>query len=242
MSNGDVLIGASFLIWGVSLIILLAGLVLVCIRSARRIGLFMLAGSAGIWILSMGMCVAGMPDTDPITAKRDTQRRDASPGPAMAQPVEAPVERVRSTGSWRRGDATMDGAPSVSYRLDSPQKVSDWLGEIATPTLVVRCHERRTEVYVATSLMSAEESMGDLHAVKVRYDDQPVTDERWSESTDDEALFAPDGVAMARRIATAKTLWFEFKPFIADPQGATFHLAGVDGVIAHVASACGWTP
>jgi hypothetical protein len=243
ISNGDLLIGASIVVWILSLIILLAGLVLVCIRSARRIGLFMLAGSVGMWMLSMGMCAVGVPGTDPITEKRDTLRRDAPPGPATALPVETFVERERAAvGSWRRGDATMDGTPSVSYRLDSPDKIRDWVGQSETATLVVRCHQRRTEVYVVTTLTSSDESLGDLHTVRLRYNDQPAPDERWSEATDDEALFAPDGIAMARRIAAAETMRFEFKPFMGDPQAATFHLAGVSSVVGHVAQACGWTP
>jgi hypothetical protein len=243
MSNGDLLIGVSIFVWVFSLVILLAGLVLVCIRSARRIGLFLLAGSVGTWILSMGMCAAGIPRTDPVTEKRDTQQREVAPGPTAAQPVEASVERERpAIGNWRRGEATMDGAPSVSYRLNSPDKFRDWVGEDETPTLVVRCHQRRTEVYVVTALTSSDESIGDLHTVRLRYDDQQAPDERWSESTDDEALFAPDGIAMAKRIVAADTMRFEFTPFLGDRQAATFHLAGVSGVVGHVAQACGWTP
>jgi hypothetical protein len=71
---------------------------------------------------------------------------------------------------------------------------------------------------------------------------QPARHELWFASTDDSALFAPDGATVARRLGTAKTLAFEFTPALAEPLTVTFNLAGVDGVVAHVAKACGWTP
>jgi hypothetical protein len=241
-NDGDFLVGLSAVIWLLSLALLFAGLVLVCIRSVRRIGLIVLAASVGIWFASMGMCAVGMPKTDPLTEKHDTRATGAAAGPVAAPSPGTSVERARPPGGkWRGGDATMDGAPSVAYQLGSPDRVG-WLDTDTTPSLVVRCHGHRTEVYVATEIIPSAEVGKRGHTVRLRYDGQPPRQELWSESTDDKALFAPDGVAMARRLATARTLTFEFTAFFDNPRAATFDLAGVDGVVAHVAKACGWTP
>ena len=58
--------------------------------------------------------------------------------------------------------------------------------------------------------------------MRVRFDDAGAERQRWSQSTDNEALFAPNAVQMARNIAKAKTLRFEFTPFNASPVIATF--------------------
>jgi hypothetical protein len=235
--NGDLLIGLSALIWLLSLALLFGGLVLVCIKSVRRIGLFLLAGSVGVWVLSMGMCAVGMPEEKPTTEKRDARALPPGTLPA-SRPPAAPLERERPpAGAWRRGDML-----DPTYALDSSNAVDGWLTS-KQPTLVVRCHEGKTEVYVATDLnVSTEYGKRNLHTVRLGFDAQPPMQELWSESTDDKALFAPDGVAIARRLGTAQKLTFEFTPFNAKPGAASFNLTGSDGVVASVAKACGWTP
>jgi hypothetical protein len=235
--NGDLLIGLSALIWLLSLALLVTGVVVVCIKSARRLGLFMIAGSVGVWFTSMGMCAVGMPEEKPTTEKRDARSLPPGSKPA-SRPPTALLERERPpAGAWRRGDGI-----DPTYALDSPDAVDGWLTS-KKPTLVVRCHEGKTELYVATALnVSTESGKRNLHTVRLGFDAQPPMQELWSESTDDKALFAPDGVAIARRLGTAQKLTFEFTPFNAKPGTASFNLSGSDGVVASVAKACGWTP
>jgi hypothetical protein len=237
LSNGDLLIGLSVVVWLLSLALLFGGVVLVCFKSARRVGLFMLAGSAGVWFLSIGMCAVGMPEEKPTTEKRDARAPATGVDPASLPPA-ALLERERPpAGAWRRGDAV-----DATYALDSPDAVTGWL-TTRHPTLVVRCHQRKTEVYVATDLHASTESgKRNLHTVRLRFDGGPPLQELWSESTDDKALFAPDGAAIARRIGAAQKLTFEFTPFNANPGTASFDLRGADGVVRSVAKACGWAP
>jgi len=94
------------------------------------------------------------------------------------------------------------------------------------------------------------------HTVGIRLDDQSARHETWSESTDHKALFAvgdiystqniveyPSGpiVPLAKEIAKAKRLTFQFTPFDGSPQAAKFDLRGIETHIAKVAEACGWT-
>jgi hypothetical protein len=90
--------------------------------------------------------------------------------------------------------------------------------------------------------MPASVEKGDLegHTVRVRFDDAGAERQRWSQSTDNEALFAPNAVQMARNIAKAKTVRFEFTPFNASPVIATFDVSGFDQHIGRVSAACGW--
>jgi hypothetical protein len=240
------MVAASAFVWLLSLAILFGGLVLVWFRSMRRIGLLMLAGSVGLWIVSMSMCAAGMPEDKPTAAKRDARTPDAGPKPASTTSGDALLERERPPGgAWRSGDAgeaAKDGTTAVSYQLASPDTIRGWLRE-KKPTLVVRCEGRKTEVYVVTEMgASVEWGKQHRHTVGLRFDSAPARQELWSESTDDKALFAPDGLATARRLAAARTLTFEFTPFNANRQAATFDLTGVPAVVARVATACGWTP
>lgn len=150
---------------------------------------------------------------------------------------------VASGPQWglSEGKGEMDGSPRVVLAIDADGKVEGWLSS-KVPTLVVRCSEKRTEVYVNTGLRASVERGGDLesHTVRLRFDDgEPVT-QAWSEGTDGKALFAAGSVDLAKRIAKAKALRFQFTPHNASPAVATFPVAGADTLVPKVATACGW--
>jgi Type VI secretion system VasI, EvfG, VC_A0118 len=90
--------------------------------------------------------------------------------------------------------------------------------------------------------------------VTLRLDDRQARYESWGESTDHKALFAdelaysgdvvyPAGapVNLAKQLARAKTLIFQFTPFDGSPQTMRFDLRGLDRHIDKVAEACGWS-
>ncbi len=136
----------------------------------------------------------------------------------------------------------MDDSQGVTFSLSADNEIAGWLAR-ETPTLIVRCRENATAVYIVTGMAASVES-GDLqgHTVRVRFDDASAQRQRWTESTDNEALFAPDPIPMARNIAKAKALRLEFTPFNASPVIVTFDVSGFDERVGKVAAACHWTP
>lgn len=239
---------SSLLLWLGSLVVFVIGVVFLFTKGKRPVGVVMVLGSVGMWVVSMGMCVVAIvPDEQ---APRDKVAIQPSTEPP---PADTPVERdpgkppapAEPRGQWKGGaggSSPRDDSPTVSYLLESPDDIAGWLTH-DKPRLVIRCQERRTEVYVDIGMSaSVEFGKSKRHTVRVRFDDAPASREEWSDSTDDKALFAPNPIALARRAARAKTLAFEFTPFNAGTQVATFALTGSDAVVAHVAATCGWTP
>ena len=78
------------------------------------------------------------------------------------------------------------------------------------------------------------------HTVRLRFDDGKPTTQHWDESTDHEALFAPNAIQFAKELAGSKTLTFQFTPFDASPAVARFNLEGLAPYLEKAASACGW--
>jgi hypothetical protein len=76
--------------------------------------------------------------------------------------------------------------------------------------------------------------------VTISVDDEPVRTERWPDSDDHDALFAPDGAAFAQRLLHAQTLRFGYSPHNASDVVAQFHVSGLAGLIEPVAKDCGW--
>jgi hypothetical protein len=107
------------------------------------------------------------------------------------------------------------------------------------PTLVVRCLSRKTEVFVFTETAARIESDDENHTVGLAFDDGPQSVERWPDSEEHDALFAPDSPALATRIASAHHLKFTFTPHNAQPATVNFDLTGADAVVASVKKTCG---
>ncbi|MGO9271438.1 MAG: hypothetical protein ACLQOO_14450 [Terriglobia bacterium] len=133
----------------------------------------------------------------------------------------------------------MDGSRTVVLSLDSDSALN-----IVTlgPTLVVRCDRLKTSVYVVTDDPASQEFSDELseHTVRLKFDAlKPVT-QTWTESQDMSALFAPDPIALARRLAQAKGFNFEFTSYHQGRLVLHFDLNGLDKELPLVQGACHW--
>lgn len=163
---------------------------------------------------------------------------------SVTLPVAPPTESAPSavpSDHWRVSQDTspMDGSETVTLDLDSEDSIQGWV-KSEKPTLIIRCKENRTEVYVVTGMAASVEFGTEGHTVRTRLDDRKPVSQRWSDSTDHKALFAPNPIPLAKRLANAKKLAFEFTPFEASPAIAEFDLTGLESHLGKVASACGW--
>jgi hypothetical protein len=94
-------------------------------------------------------------------------------------------------------------------------------------------------VFVALGISASPEA-GDDHTVTVQFDEGPPAVERWSGSVSYQELFAPNGIALARRLAATRRLRFTFTPYSARPVVAQFNVQGLDEHLGTVARTCGW--
>jgi hypothetical protein len=149
---------------------------------------------------------------------------------------------------WQTSEShsQMDDSKTVVLALDSEDQIQGPLGAVR-PSLIIRCEEKRTSVYVVTGMAArVEEDIEggprDFHTVRTRLDDAPAsTEPYWSESTDHKALFTQyESVGFAKKLAEAQTFTFQFTPFDGSPQVARFDLRGLDVHLHKVAEACGW--
>lgn len=140
-----------------------------------------------------------------------------------------------------RGTSKMDDSKSVTLSVDASGPISGWLAT-KVPSLYVRCREHKTNVFVVTG-MAAEPELGeyDEYTVRLRLDDGSPFAQMWSESTDKEALFAPEAIALARRLARSKRLRFSFTPFNASHAIAEFDVTGLSTHLPELARTCGWS-
>ncbi len=158
----------------------------------------------------------------------------------------SPGGQTVATDAWtvKASRSPMDDSRTVALWLDSPDRLQGPVG-VVTPTLIIRCEEKKSEVYVATELAASIETEfdggpADYHTVRLRIDNGLSRTEHWGEATDHKALFAPDGITLAKELANAQQLTFEFTPFDGSPTVLRFKVQGLDSHLNQVADACGW--
>jgi hypothetical protein len=161
---------------------------------------------------------------------------EAAPAPAVTETPSASPSLPKWTDTHR--DRWVSNHPrSLAFELPAEQRVAVWMDRVR-PLLVVRCLAQTMDVFVVTETAAAIEPQDEDHTVHVAFDDGPVETVRWPDSLDHDALFAPDGAAFARRLATARTLRFGFTPHNAAPVNVDFDLAGAERVVAEVTKTC----
>ena len=112
-----------------------------------------------------------------------------------------------------------------------------WMDHVR-PVLVLRCLAGKTDAFVFTETAARIEQADENHTVELALDGSSAAVERWPDSADHDALFAPDAEAFARRLAGARTLRFGFTPHNAQPVTATFDLSGAEAVVDAVSRTC----
>ena len=155
---------------------------------------------------------------------------NANPGiPGAAMPAWSSRNQSRWISNSRK---------SAAFELEANQPVSVWMKQVR-PTLVVRCMDKRTDVFVYTDSAARIEEQDENHTVRVAFDGDEGAHERWPDSVEHDALFAPDGKAMAGRIQASRQMRFTFSPHNAAPVTATFEVGGLRELLAPIAKRCG---
>ena len=126
----------------------------------------------------------------------------------------------------------------LTLRADKPVEA---YSEKYTPTLVLRCKEEKTVVYIITGIAPSIDHEEDGVGVLLRFDNERAKEYLFtSKSTKDQILFAPNPISLINKMLKHKTMQFQFTPLNTFPTMTTFNLAGLATVIDELQSACHW--
>lgn len=170
----------------------------------------------------------------------------AGPGGGSAsssvQPSPAASAAASFTQTWTGGNSAYwvgNRRHSAAFELPAERIVQVWTRSVR-PTLVVRCMAQSTQVFVVTESPMKIEPQTDDHTVTYSIDGEPAVSERWPDSDEHDALFAPDGAAFAKRLMQARTFRFGFTPHNAPSVSTDFNVAGLAPLLEPVSKECGW--
>jgi len=146
----------------------------------------------------------------------------------------------RKPGSWNVTASTspVDDTKSVTLGLGAEKEVAKPGGGSVQPQLVMRCKGGKVDVYTITGIPAAEELPDHRATATVRFGRETPVEMRLDRSAEGDALFWPDAVANAERIARAGRLVFQFSPKGFEPVVLEFDLRGIEEVYPKLAEAC----
>jgi hypothetical protein len=174
----------------------------------------------------------------PVTPTAPVQKTPlnvVAPQPARIAPSEsagAPKWSRTLQSQW-----ATDGSRTIGFELEAERDVTVYMDRVR-PVLAVRCIAQQTEVFVVLRSAPSIENSDSTHAVRIGLDDEPDVGQRWLDSSNMQALFAPDGKALVARMATARRLRFAFTPFNAPPAAVEFDVHGFEGPLATMSKTC----
>jgi hypothetical protein len=199
----------------------------------RRQLLILVSAVAGAALIAVLLLSARGPS--PVVAAA----RTAEPAGKVSGPA-APHESTfsQSWSSANRAHWVGNQRHAAAFELLAENTVTIWMGQ-ARPMLVVRCASKSTEVFVSTGSSITMEPETEDHTVTFGFDREPDLTQRWPDSVEHDALFAPDGSALAKRLVSARTMRFGYTPHNAAPVVASFHVSGLAGLIEPFAKDCG---
>jgi len=190
--------------------------------------------------------VASAPPTlAPATSASPAPVASAPPPATPAAPPAAAkstaVVEIEEAPEWivpRRTNYGPDGSRTLTLQLAALSDVPAGR-ERVRPVLAVRCLSRRTDVFVSIGT-SVKPEGNDSHTVSIQFDDEAPTTEKWPGSASYQELFAPDGVVLARRLATTRLWRFTFTPYASRPVAVEFNVQDFDRHVSSIARMCGW--
>ena len=205
-------------------------------RTMSMVSMAAVAIAIGGGILLTGLMMTARPAAHNPAPRLAASLARPAPAPAAGTVIDSASAPKWTTMHHARWAGTT--RKTAVFEVAAERPVAVW-NDTVTPLLVVRCMDKRTDVFVYTETAARIESEDENHAVRVTVDDEAGSDDRWPDSLEHDALFAPDGARLARRLMTAGTLRFSFTPHNAPPVTAIFDVHGLAQRMAPVAKFCG---
>lgn len=155
----------------------------------------------------------------------------------IAQPQIVPVATAAGKGKWSVSATVspIDDSKNVTLSLEANESVGARYRRV-TPTLILRCKEKKTDAYITwDAYLGLEET-----SVLTRLDDRPASRSEWSLSTDNKATFAPQPKTFIKTLLGHSRLVSQVTPYSESPVLVTFDLAGLDVALKPLSDACRW--
>lgn len=158
---------------------------------------------------------------------------------SVNQKIDAPrTESFSGAGKWqgRVETSPIDDSKNAFLTLEADTPVRNKYRS-NTPTLIVRCKEKRLEAYITFDIFLGSDSM----RVLTRFDKRPAQRVSWGISTDHKGVFVGGSIAtFIKEMMNSESLLVELTPYGESPVMATFDVRGIADASKVLQQTCPW--
>ncbi len=133
---------------------------------------------------------------------------------------------------------------NVYISTNSKERIAcGWASNSSTATLLVRCQENTTAIYLRTDCHVASSDYDNYGDITYRIDDLPAKTRGFSASSNNKALGLWSGgasIPFIKRLLGHDKLIMRFTPYSESPETVTFNIAGLNEKIKPLREACNW--
>ncbi|GAA3704107.1 hypothetical protein GCM10022421_08660 [Oceanisphaera sediminis] len=170
------------------------------------------------------------PKADQLKVKVSETKEEAAP-PVPAKPAS----------NWlkQQGVSDVDDSPYVVLSTLSDERPKDRYGRTTWPSLVIRCLENTTAIYVDWERYLG---IGDTR-VTYRIDDNKAVTRSWNISTDNQSVGLWRGgqsIPVIKKMIGSQKLLVRVTPYGDNAYTVTFYTAGLKEDLAQLRKACHW--
>ena len=180
--------------------------------------------------LELARC-AGMAHTGKRLACFDALAKRHAPPAALTDNLAVPDNWIVHTTTSK-----IDDKPSLFLMTEALEPVTTASGAQERPTLVFRCQQNTTELFI---IWGQPLGTGSL-AVTERVDSDKASTANWTLSTDRSTAFKPSPIPFIRTLLNRHKLLLQLTPEHDNAQTVEFAIEGLERVIEPLQKACGW--
>ncbi len=155
-----------------------------------------------------------------------------------SKPTQNTIPEINDSENWYAlEDANLMGEKSKVTLIATGTAISSGFSN-TSPSLVIRCNNNRTEVYMSTEYVFLG-TQG--QTVRIKFDDNKPIKQRWGSSEDGTALFqSSQTISFAKDMMKHDEMVVEFTPHGKIGEQTKFNLKGLSKAIEPLRKACNW--
>lgn len=149
-------------------------------------------------------------------------------------------EKLESSGidGWnvQENRSKLDDKINISYIKESSNTLPNAIGRMETGSLIVRCSENSTEVYIIWPAFIGLRG----NSVQYKIGNGNIIKENWITSTDGKAVFANKPIQLLKKLKDNKDFIIKLSPHGRNYEELEFDINGIDTVVDNISKYCNW--
>jgi type VI secretion system protein VasI len=164
----------------------------------------------------------------------DLVAESTAPKATVVPPSQIPLNWMITTDVSK-----IDDSATVQVSTTSTNEIEGRYGHQVSLRLMLRCKENKTDVFVhfGGHYMAG---LYDVTSVTYRIDRKPAIEANFTESTNNESLFAPQPIPFIKALLGASALTIRAAPYNENSITADFNVSDLETAIKPLREACRW--